>query len=621
MNFVLFLILTIAMVAIQCLIGGTRLACALGPYALIGGAAVFSLSGIRRACIKPSAWCIGSALLLFAYVLGRAAFSPSPYLARADVLMAMAGMSVYLITAIYLCQPRFRTGLALALCIVTTAQVFVGAIQFTDGTGYMLFGYTRPEIFGIEASGLFTNPSHLAAYLEIAGLFAASYTIWGRYHLPMKFFIGYLLLVCIGGLAITGSKAGYLGAVSGLVVFAAISVWVVHLYREAQFPLALIGSAILVIAILGSTVWMMKSSLKLAERMAQISRVEKDVRKYHWAAALDQIKTDPVLGTGVETHPAFQRLFRRAPVQTDATNAHSDYLEILAQYGALGGGLVAIFLLTHIVSGFLNIKDVVARRLLNTFGPPKTNSLALTVAALSATIALLIHSAFDSTLHTPANILLWGFVFGILSNAGLNKESQAAPGIRSLTLRGALGALGVVLLAASVYWFHAERLTEKAHAAFERHDYPHAAALAQRAIKAGPANPENYYVRGESLRNLALQAPVAEREPLYQEAVDVFRSGLEQSPDNENLWIRLGQALDATGQHGAAEEAFVQGIAADPNLGVLYSYYAEHLRITGDPDGAQECATTAKKLMGPLRKLTELDDPLPILTHDAPPVR
>lgn len=620
MNLVLLLLLSAALVSIQCFLGGTRLIYGLLPYAFLGAAAAASLKAVRKPMVKPACACLVSALLLGGYVIGRAAFSPHPYLARPDAFLAAAALSIYFVTAIYLPQARFRTLLAFALFGTAVGHVLVGAIQFTEGNGFMILGFTRPGIYASRASGMLANPNHLAGFLEAVGLIALSYTIWGRFKTSTKMLIAYLALICVIGVALSGSRGGYLSLTAGLIVFALLSIRTVRIYNEARFSITFLGAAAGLIALVGTSVALMKLSPSLQERLHQIDEVSWNVRWYNWQSAMDQYRLSPLIGTGAGTHLTYGRLFRKAPIQGDPRHAHSDYLEFIAEYGAVGGILAAAFLLIHLQVGLKNAREIALSRLINSFGPPRTNSMALMIGALSATVALLAHSVVDSGLHTPGNALLAAFLFGILSNAGIHQQSQSKPEAVDTGLRLAVGAIGIGLLAAIVHWLPAERVSNQVRRAFNARQYAACARLAPRAIASDPVNPNNYYYQGEALRLLAADLPEAERAASLDQAIAAFREGLKQYPQSENLWVRLGQALDATQRWREAGEAYDRAVANDPNLGVIYAYYAEHLRLIGDFDGAKKCADTATALAGPRRKKTDLGDPPPILNVGLPAI-
>ena len=94
---------------------------------------------------------------------------------------------------------------------------------------------------------------------------------------------------------------------------------------------------------------------------------------------------------------------------------------------------------------------------------------------------------------------------------------------------------------------------------------------------------------------LGVRVP-ALRVALFEKAAGAYRAGLERFPQDENLMVRLGQALDGARRFDEAETFYVQAIHSDPNLGVLYAYYSSHLKLTGQGDAAKKSLDKARQL-------------------------
>jgi O-antigen ligase len=234
---------------------------------------------------------------------------------------------------------------------------------------------------------------------------------------------GYLALLCYYGVAITGSRGGYLTVVGSLIFFAALSLYVVRVTRPDAFgKTALLVSAVAFIAIFGAILLINTNELlrsRLRTIPAQLSgRGQFDVRIYNWQAALDQIRLEPLFGTGSGSHIRYGRLFRRAPLQADPIHAHNDYLELVAEYGVLGAIGMAAFLFVHLRSGWRNYRAILRDELAESSGwqPARGHGLALTIGALSAVLAYLVHSITDFNLHVPGHALIFAFIFGILTS-------------------------------------------------------------------------------------------------------------------------------------------------------------------------------------------------------------
>src|SRR5437588_6091574 len=193
-----------------------------------------------------------------------------------------------------------------------------------------------------------------------------------------------------------------------------------------------------------------------------------------WHAALEQWKLRPFFGTGSGTFLFYGRMFRTDRMQQDPTYVHNDYLHLLAEYGAVGMLLFLLFLGAHLRYGWKNFRRLGPRRAALS-SRLLSNSLALNLGALSAVAAYIVHSVVDFNLHIPANALLLAFVFGILANAGIQREKELAT-VRMPTgwWRLLLPVIGIVLAIQSVRLLPGEYFAERARAA-QQDNHPEAA--------------------------------------------------------------------------------------------------------------------------------------------------
>lgn len=598
-NFVYPLLLAAALVLIQLLIGGTQFAYSFPAYAIVGLAATVSLVSIRHSASKTSAACLASAFLFVGYVLVRAWYSPNAYLARADAYLALACLAVYLLTALYVTQTRHRLWVVAALLVVAVAHIVLGAIQFKTGENWYLthFGFYFSEFLNFRGSGLMISGNHSAGYLETLALFALSLTVWSRARVSLKLLTGYLALLGYVGIVMTGSRGGYLSSAFSVLVFVALSLWIVRIVNRRRFLLVSLG-AVVSLALLFSVggVLMNKSSV-VRGRLLLLATATQDVRCYNWLAALDQFKQSPVVGTGSGTHLYYGRLFRRPQIQTDPEHAHGDYIETLAEYGIVGSVLAVAFLLIHWGVGLQTAGSIARHRLCNAFGAARSDTLALTLASLAAVAALMSHSVVDFNMHIPGNALLFAFIFGMLGSPGIDRGEEVPLLSGQTLLRVALAVVGVGLLFGVATHFKSERWANQSRLALNAAHFAESTELAQKSIEADPHNPFTYFYQGEAARVCANRMPnFALGEPYYEEAIAAYRKGLQYFPQDENLWVRLGQAFDGLTRFEEAEEAYQQAIALDPNLGVLYAFYGAHFRLKGEEESAKKCEAAARSL-------------------------
>jgi O-antigen ligase len=342
LNAVLFVLLSAAIVWIQCLIGGTRLVFSLPPYFLLSAASLLTVVAIRKHPTSPRVSCLIAASLLGGYVAVRAAWSPTDYLWWPDFTMILACLMAYFLVALYLEQPAFRMALVLVLFALTIGELIPAFRQFSQGDNYMAFGFLRADS-GPRASGFFISPNSLAGFLETIGIIAFSLACWMRWRGWIKGLTVMFACLCWLGVAVSGSRGGYLSTVFSWLVFGLLSLWVIRRLNPERFGFALSLSALgFVTVLIGAGLLMTKSNL-LRDRLNrlgdQFNGAPSDVRVYNWQAAEDQFHLAPAFGTGAGTHLYYGRQFRRPQIQVDPVHAHNDYLELAAEYGLVGIGL------------------------------------------------------------------------------------------------------------------------------------------------------------------------------------------------------------------------------------------------------------------------------------------
>src|SRR5439155_3983432 len=88
---------------------------------------------------------------------------------------------------------------------------------------FMLIPFLQRVDYGQRASGLYVCPNHLAGLLEVLAVFALTIVCWSRWPIWAKLLTAYAVGVNYLGVALTGSRGGYLSTVASLLVFMALS--------------------------------------------------------------------------------------------------------------------------------------------------------------------------------------------------------------------------------------------------------------------------------------------------------------------------------------------------------------------------------------------------------------
>ena len=604
-------------------IGGAKLLYSLPAYGLIGAAALVSLfEKSKRVSVGARAACLGSAIVLAGYVLARSDFAPVDYLARHDFFMTLGALTVYLLSAVFLSECRQRLVFVVILLAYAAAHIVCGVYQFQSRDGqFMSIPWIVRENYAWRASGFYLSPNHLAGLLEALGLMAAALACWSNSRPIARIINGYAAMLCFIGVAITGSRGGYVSTVAGLLVFALLSVGVIRRLRPPRFWPMLAAVFLIFSVAIGGGVALMSKSQMLRERLGKVW--EPDITRLEmWDAALKQFASSPLIGTGSGTYLFQGPRLRERPIHRDPTHVQNDYLELLCEYGIAGAVAMAVFLGVHVWSGFAGIRRIVAE--LEAVGWGLLNhELALVIGALSALAALLVHSVFDHNLHVPGNTLVVAFFLSILAAPTVETllpDENAEPSVIVHWLRFLAPAIGLYLIVVGVPRvegeYDAERAhaalldaeranemldkerkraasmdpeqasvvlldAERAHAASVSEDYANAASFAEMGIAVEKKNPSLFYYLGKARYFLATKSkPLpADRFHEMHEVTGAFEAGLELFPDDLRLLIALGHALDEYGRFEEADGFFQRAIAVDPNFHYTHASYGLHFQM------------------------------------------
>jgi O-antigen ligase/tetratricopeptide (TPR) repeat protein len=641
---IIILLLVTGLIVLQALMGGIKLFFSIPGYCFVALCALAVLMvPLRRLKPTPRLLPISAAILLAAYVLIRTWTSPVEYLARSDRFMVLAALIVYLTTAFCLPTPKHRLSVIWTLLAVTAVQIVFGFIQFQRGDQFMLLSllpdeFPIPQIFrpdyGWRASGFYGCPNYLAGLIEVMLMIAIALAILGRWRPFPRMVISYCAVMFLAGLAITGSRGGYLSAVAGLLVFLALLLWIMKKLRPRKFLLTLSSALILAGLAVGAAVLVMSENSFIRNRLSNLIETQ-NMRRFMWAASLEQFKISPVFGTGSGTYLYYGRQFRDPSVQNDPIHVHCDYLELLSEYGIVGAGFGAVFLIAHAASASAGIAGIVRRRL-RPANRVFSNELAILIGSGAAIGTLISHSVVDFNGHIPANALLYAFLFGILANPSSDPEVAATERPRvAMAARFGIPALGVMLFALVAPRLQGEYHAEWARVHLRSSEFMDLASGIHRRISWGlgalpvgvpgpinleeqdwalrykrnelmdgvtsharqglddePANPNLYYYLGEAKHFLAMTDADANRRPLTEsdksrrrelllEAVEAYAGGIKLYPNEFPILIKLGRALDNLGEFAAAEVALAKAIRIDPNQALPYAYFGYHLWVQG----------------------------------------
>jgi len=594
-RYISFTLVTLALIGIQVFIGGARLVFSLPAYLLLSVGVLLCFLTAKKV-IRPPTACTVAVLAMTGWVVARALASPVEYLARPDLFMILAAVLMYLFTVMYSTGTRSRLVLTAVLLACALVHVGIGAVQFKQVDNFMpLPGIMRSD-YSWRASGFYVCPNHLAGLLEMMAMMALGLAFWASARMTLRVLAGYCALMCLAGVAITGSRGGYLSVVFGLGVFVILSLWAVQLTRRGGVLLIAAGLSICAAVIIGGGLLFMSQSATLHARLGQVYEPN-NPRLLLWKAALMQYHLSPITGTGSGTYLFYGRQFRSFLVQDDPMHTHNDYLELLAEYGLVGAVLCGLFLIVHWGAGLAGLRRIV-REQIQPGAPRLSNDLALNIGALSAVAALLLHSVVDFNLHIPANTVFVAFLFGLLATPVGDPSFAAGESEKPAGLwRWLPVAIAIVLAAGSIRLLPGEVLAEKARVALRDDRNDEARDLARKAVEWEKKNPFLYGYLGEAEHFLTLNAPDQTTAFfLHEDAATAYQSALKLYPQDTGLLLKYAQILDLLQRYGEADEVFQTLFHSDPLFGNVYAYYGLHWQLQNRMKSAELCFRVAKRL-------------------------
>ena len=595
MRLVALALIMLAFAVLEVFLGGARVLYAIPGVCLVGLAGLFTLFPHAAPRPRVDAPALFSALLFTGYILVRNRMSEVDYIARLQFFIAAGCLITYLLFSLVLTRTNDRKWLIYALIALALVQVGVGAVQFAKNNQWMPLPWAQRCDESWRATGLFISPNNYAGCLEIIALMGLSLFVWSRVSIVQRILVGYTTICCIAGVAISGSRGGYISLAFGSGALLFLTLLALKRLRPKKFALLAPVCVIAGVLVISGVLALMFQSQTLRERLFQINDPS-NMRLLLWSSAIDQFQISPVVGTGGFSFLYYGRLFRHPSVQNDPIHTHNDYVQLLADYGMVGAILFAALLAAHLVAGGKQYRRLIRR--MKSYGDDRSNTFALCIGSLSAIVAYMAHSAVDFNMQLPANALLIAVLFAILANANTSSSKGQTPLPRLVTFSGwLLPALSLAILIYGLALLPGEYFTERARFALVRLQQPAAALeFARQGFRTEKKNPDLYYYAGEAALQLAagnIGNPMA----LRADAIRSFTKGLEAFPYDSRLAVKLAQAYSESGNYFEAAIALSLAEKWDPNSSFV-AFYRGLIEHAGGYDSEAEAAYQAAISLG-----------------------
>jgi len=540
----------------------------------------------------PLAWV---ALAFTIYAVARYFTADIEYVARWEVIQVLLFAFLFFAIINNLHGQEETTAVSFTLIAVGTGSACYAVTQLIRHSNHV---WNEISPYVGRASGTYISPNNLSGLLAMLLPLTLAYLLVGKVKIVTRVMLGYAALAMAAGLAVTFSRGGWAAAVAGMILLFGILLG----HRNHRLK----AVVLLVVMLAGGSFLVSHYLSKTTAYMRRVARPNDSAnlmltdgsfssRLEIWGAAAQMWRDNPWLGVGPAHFDYRFREYRPEAIQGRPDRVHNDYLNLLTDWGIIGGVIVLAGM--GIFVFWLGKTWPYVRRAENAFGSGQSNRFAFFLGAVCGLAALAVHSLMDFNLHIPANALVAVTLLAlVVSNIRFATEKFWF----RLRLPAKL-ALTAVLAAGTVYLANQEsRRTRETHwlaqAAKLPNFSPERAAALEKAFACEPQNFETAYEIGECYRTQSLNGE-KDFAALAKKAMDWYARDIRLDPYDGYGFLRTGMCLDWLGQHGEkTETAYREAEARDPNGYFTVANIGWHYVQTGDYAAAQEWFTRSLRL-------------------------
>jgi len=410
----------------------------------------------------------------------------------------------------------------------------------------------------------------------------------------IKVGLAYAALAAAAGIAFTQSRGGWIAAAGGLMVFA---FWGRRF--SARLIVGTVLAACLIVGIASAFLadgagWKrIRSTFKRDNGSLQLTDPTLGGRLVMWQATVKLIEGSPVFGTGPGSWQWLFQKHKDPRLVSHSEYAHSDHLNLVSDYGIVGGIIVAWFFV-----GFFR-----HARLLGRVGsPPEQRAFAIGTAA--AVSAILIHAGFDFNLHIPGNAVVLAAMIGTM--VGIDESTSKYGPVLMGRAKFAVAGLAIAAAVVAAYFFLPTVVS--AHFAdvgkgFRRQlNYDAAVYFQNKAVEADPRSPQPYEGLGESYLVLASLRVGPDKKATRAEyalhSAAMFDEALQLNPYLTSAWLGQGRAFEMAGEDAKAIASYRKAAEVDPMNPAIHFRMGCFFRDRGDVANADREFELSNQLRG-----------------------
>ncbi len=589
---------------------GTGLPWAQFVFRVLGLVALVVVAlGLRKGEPARSAWMSRAAWSMVAF-LGVSMLSAALSIHRGKSLEAMLNLlaisGLFLAAALYGRGARRLRGLALVQVLAAVPVAIVGLTQ-----------YFRPEIlpsvnaYPGRALGPFGQPNRLGGFLiaAIPVALGLAFATQDRLFRAVTLLVAAALTLC---LVVTFSRGAWIGFAAALIVLAAgILRWPALSPRGATLLVAAACVALPALVLLPSILARIAPKPGTTATWSVPYDPEREgsgaMRREIWAGAAAAAAARPIAGFGFGAfREAFDRMknerMKRLEAEGTRTadHAHNEYLQLLAERGALGLAAFLVMAVIGLAAAWVTLGT----------GGGDAAERWLVLGLSSAVVALLAHATLDGNLAlAPHATLLYG-------DLGLLAAAAPAPlrAARRTTWGAGVGVVAAVLgIGVATMSYAAARDADTAARVLGAGRPGPAAGLLARATRLAPWN-DTYAVslaHAEELEaaQVSLATPLRDAEAAYRRALAVNGSDPVTRQELARLYL-AHPGLFGVRERAEARAQLERALQQNPYYAEIRNDLGVALLESGDRAGAERAFRLAtqgrREFVDPLLNLAAL---------------
>lgn len=345
-----------------------------------------------------------------------------PYATRLVLIEVATLLIFFAATLVFTDTPK---RLKLLVRTITIFGFFLALFGLTQSFTSPTKIYWVRELSQSTSFGPFINRHHFAGYMELTLAIPLGLIFSGSVEKDKRFI--YFFAAALMGIALvmTNSRGGMISLVAE-IVFLVATMGLQRRHRKKretskkkrrlQSAAIKAGLALALIVALFGGVVLLGGEDALSRLVGSVNTEDPTTGRAHfWSVTTDIIKTHPVIGTGLGAFGVVYTGYDSRNGRYRLEQAHNDYLQVLSDGGIVGGALGLFFIVALFRMGF-------ARR---ESGDEFRRGVA--TGALAGCFAVLVHSFFDFTLHTPSNALLFLVLAALATVNGRVEDVQSRP--------------------------------------------------------------------------------------------------------------------------------------------------------------------------------------------------